>query len=59
VVKVHPFGGSWVVEGFGVVHGREEGLESDGLRGGEQGHCRGEGRVVVVIEQVVLSRIRV
>ena len=57
VVKKHPFCGGWTVVRFPVVYGREEGLKSDGLRGGEKGHGRGEDGVVVVIEQVVVGKI--
>ena len=47
------------MDGLCVVCGREEGLKADGLCGGENGHGRGEDGMVVVIEQVLLSQIRV
>jgi len=59
VVKQHPLGWSWTIVRFGVVYGREESLEGDGFCGGEKGHWGGEGEVVVVIEQVVLCKIRI
>ena len=58
-VEKEPFCGGWAVDGLGVVYGGEERLEGDGLRGGENGHGRGEDGMVVVIEQVLLSQIRV
>jgi len=58
-VEKQPFGGSWAMDGLSVVYGREERLEGDGLRGSENGHGRGEDEMVVVIEQVLLTQIRV
>lgn len=58
-VEEQPFGGGWAMDRLGIVYGREERLEGDGLRGGENGHGRGEDGMVVVIEQVLLSQIRV
>ena len=58
MVEKHPLGGGWAVDRLRVVYGREETLEGDGLRRGEDGHGRGRDGVVV-IEQVVLSKIKV
>lgn len=58
-MEKHPFRRCWAIVGFSVVYGREERLESNGFRGGEKGHRRGKGGVVVVIEQVALRKIGV